>query len=239
MPACWRMGNEYVWRKGRPRAEVPRRFWRTSRINRRCFSFGSRWDGSGIARCRDAARMAASFWTACGVSSLAGCLCLPSLIPILSAAWASSPKARAGCGSAACPDPWRWLCAIMIPTPTCQVRGLSHVVFSVSSFSLVLIDPCGRGGVREHPRERTRTDGTDPARHPPPEVVQVSVDRDGAVRPLWIRRNRPLAAPAGALTPSAAAYEADARSLQPTAVTRPVGPISRGGSAPQGFRTQI
>jgi RNA-directed DNA polymerase len=35
------------------------------------------------------------------------CLCLPSVIPIPCAAWASSPKARAGCGKAACPDPWR------------------------------------------------------------------------------------------------------------------------------------
>src|SRR6476661_11061194 len=50
----------------------------------------------------------------------------------------------------------------------------SVIFFSLSSFSLVLIDPCGRGGVREHPRERTRTDGTEPARHPPPEVGQVS-----------------------------------------------------------------
>src|SRR3989449_4161082 len=56
------------------------------------------------------------------------------------------------------------------------------VIFSLSSFSLVLTDPCGRGGVREHPRERTRTGGTEPARHPPPEVVQVSVGRDGAVQ---------------------------------------------------------
>src|SRR3989440_6287348 len=107
------------------------------------------------------------------------------------------------------------------------------VIFSLSSFSLVLIDPCGRGGVREHLRERTRTDGTEPARHPPPEVVQVSAGRDGAVRPPWIPRNRPRAALAGALTRSAAAYEADARSLQPTVVTRPGGSISRGGSAPQ------
>jgi RNA-directed DNA polymerase len=28
--ACWRMGNEYGGKKGRPRVEVPRRFWRTS-----------------------------------------------------------------------------------------------------------------------------------------------------------------------------------------------------------------
>ena len=60
--------------------------------------FGSKWGGSGIARCRGAARTAASFGIACGVSSLAGCLCLPSVIPIPCVAWASSPKARAGCG---------------------------------------------------------------------------------------------------------------------------------------------
>src|SRR5229473_1300070 len=107
------------------------------------------------------------------------------------------------------------------------------VIFSLSSFSLVLIDPCGRGGVREHLRERTRTDGTEPARHPPPEVVQVSAGRDGAVRPPWIPRNRPRAALAGALTRSAAEYEVDARSLPPTVVTTPGGSISRGGSAPQ------
>src|ERR1017187_5835471 len=109
----------------------------------------------------------------------------------------------------------------------------SVIFFSLSSFSLVLIDPCGRGGVREHLRERTRTDGTEPARHPPPEVVQVSAGRDGAVRPPWILRIRPLAALAGALTPSAAAYEVHARSLPPTVATRPAGSVSRGGSAPQ------
>src|SRR5438552_3318914 len=112
-------------------------------------------------------------------------------------------------------------------------RGLGCVIFSLSSFSLVLFDPCGPGGVREQLRERTRTDGTEPARHPPPEVVQVSAGRDGVVRPPWIPRNRPRAALAGALTRSAAAYEVDARSLQPTVVTRPGGSISRGGSAPQ------
>src|SRR5579859_2604099 len=109
----------------------------------------------------------------------------------------------------------------------------SVIILSLPSFMLVLTDSCGRGGVREHPRERTRTDGTEPARHPPLEVVQVSADRDGAVRPPWIPRNRPRAARAGALTRSAAAYEADARSLQPTVVTRPGGSISRGGEAPQ------
>src|ERR1700693_4936280 len=104
---------------------------------------------------------------------------------------------------------------------------------SLSSFSFVLIDPCGRGGVPEHLRERTRTDGTELARYPAPEVVQVSAGRDGAVRPPWILRNRPLAVLSGALTRPAAAYEVDARSLQPTVVTRPGGSISRGGSAPQ------
>src|SRR5215470_6756759 len=99
----------------------------------------------------------------------------------------------------------------------------SVIVFSLSTLLLVLIDPCSRGAVREHPRERTRTGGTEPARHPPPEVVQVSAGRDGAVHPPPIPRNRPRAAHAGALTRSAAADKAGARSLQPTVVTRPGG----------------
>src|SRR6266550_5206184 len=127
---------------------------------------------------------------------------------------------------------------IFIAFPLCRIRGLGRVFFSLSCFwlvseTLVLIDPCGRGGVREHPRERTRTGGTEPARQRPPEVVPVSAGRDGAVRPPWIPRNRPRAALAGALTRSAAAYEADARSLPPTGGTRPGGSVSRGGSAPQ------
>src|SRR5579862_3763902 len=109
----------------------------------------------------------------------------------------------------------------------------SVIFFSLFSFSLVLIDPCGRGGVPEHPHERTRTGETEPARHPPPEVVPVSGGRDGAVRRSWIPRNRPRAARAGALTRSAAAYAVDARSLRPTVVTRPGGSVWRGGSAPQ------
>src|SRR5690348_13751640 len=59
----------------------------------------------------------------------------------------------------------------------------SVIFFSLSTLLLVVIDPCGRGGVREHPRERTRTDGTELARHLPPEVVPVSAGRDGAARP--------------------------------------------------------
>src|SRR5436309_2679155 len=108
---------------------------------------------------------------------------------------------------------------------------------------LVVDGPCGRdpsdhgpsdqAGVRARPRERTRTGGTGPARHPAPEAVQVSGGRDGAVRPPWIPRNRPLAAPAGVWTRSAATSEADARSLPLTVRTRPEGSISRGGSARQ------
>src|ERR1700730_13899729 len=115
----------------------------------------------------------------------------------------------------------------------CDDRGLGRVVFSLSFFSLVWIDPCGRGGVREHPRERTRTGGTEIARRRSPEGVPVSAGRDGAVHPPWILRNQPRAARAGAWTRPAAAYEADARSLPPTVGTRPGGSISRGGSAQQ------
>src|SRR5947208_3482880 len=109
----------------------------------------------------------------------------------------------------------------------------SITFFSLSSFSFVLIDPCGRGGVLAHLRERTRGDGTERARHAPPEAVLASAGRDGAVRPPWIPRNRPRAARGGALTRSAASYQADARSLQPTVGTRPGGSRSRGDSAPQ------
>src|SRR3984893_6599193 len=63
--------------------------------------------GFGIARCRGGARTAASFGIACGVSSLAGCLCLLSVIPIPCAVWALLAKVRAGCGKPARPDPWR------------------------------------------------------------------------------------------------------------------------------------
>src|SRR5437762_8608916 len=66
----------------------------------------------------------------------------------------------------------------------------TFIVFSLSSSSLVSTDPCGRGGAREHLHERTRTDGTEPARHPPPEVVLASAGRGGAARPPWIPRNR-------------------------------------------------
>src|SRR5580700_218785 len=95
------------------------------------------------------------------------------------------------------------------------------------------VDSCDQGGVREHPGGWTRTGGTGLARHPSLEVVLASAGRDGAVRPPWIQRNRRRAALAGALTRPAATYAAGARSLPPTVGTRPVGSISRGGSAPR------
>src|SRR2546430_3403841 len=87
------------------------------------------------------------------------------------------------------------------PRPVCRTRcvllavgHLFSLVFFFVRCCLIagLIDhaPCGRGNVREHLRERTRSGGTEPARHPPAEVVQVSAGRDGAVRPPWIPRNR-------------------------------------------------
>src|SRR5260221_2331099 len=139
--------------------------------------------------------------------------------------------------SSFCTRSFRTCAPLAGPGAYCS-RSFIYLPSSPSSFTLVLvdlvlIDPCGRGGAREHLRERTRTGGTEPARHRPPEVVQVSAGRGGAVRPPWIPRNRRRAALAGALTRSAATYEADARSLQPTVVTRPGGSVSRGGSAPQ------
>src|SRR5207248_6897741 len=97
--------------------------------------------------------------------------------------------------------------------------------FSPFSSSLMLICPYDRGGVREHPRERTRTGGTDPATRLAPAMVQVSAGRDGAVRPRWIPRNPRLAARAGALRRLAAASEADARFLPPTVLTELGGSI--------------
>src|SRR5262249_5065774 len=98
---------------------------------------------------------------------------------------------------------------------------------------------CDRGDVRAHPCARTRTGGTGPARHPAPEAALASAGIDGAARPPWIPRGRPLAALAGASTRSSVANEADAPSLQPTVATRPEGSRSRGGSAPKGSRTRI
>src|SRR4029077_16066899 len=101
------------------------------------------------------------------------------------------------------------------------------------SFSFGFFHPCGRGGVRAHPRGPTRIDGTEQARLPLPEGVPASAGRDGVARPPWIPRNRRRAARAGALTRSAAPYGADARSLPPTVGTKQGGSISRACAAPQ------
>src|SRR5579862_45918 len=117
----------------------------------------------------------------------------------------------------------------------CCVRGRGRVVFW-SWFLLLLPDsppPCGRGAVPEHPGAATRTGGTDPARHSFPEMAQASAGIAAAGHPPWIPRSPPRAAPAGAWTPSAAACPAAARSLPPTVVTSPAGPISPGDSVRQ------
>src|SRR5579864_6801360 len=116
---------------------------------------------------------------------------------------------------------------------SCSLFWFSLVVLIHAVYDRCGPDPSGQGGVPEHPGGRTRTGGTEPARHPVPEVVQVSDGRDGAVRPPWIPRNRRRAARADAWTQSAAAYEIDAQSVPPTVLTRPAGSISRGGLARQ------
>jgi len=56
----------------------------------------------------------------------------------------------------------------------------------MKGFDAFRLDPanrCDQAGVPEHRGERTKTDGTEPAKHPTRESVQVSVGRDGAVIP--------------------------------------------------------
>src|ERR1700733_8823926 len=89
-----------------------------------------------------------------------------------------------------------------------HVCGLGRGVLSSLSFSFGLVHPCGRDGVRAHPRVRSRTCGTEQARHLPPEMVPVSNGRAGAVHLPWLPRNRSHGALSGASTRSAATYEA-------------------------------
>src|SRR5437764_8269427 len=110
-----------------------------------------------------------------------------------------------------------------------HVRRWDGGLFSSFSVWTPLEDPCGRGGVREHQRERTRSGGREPARHPTPGKARASGGRDDAVRRPWIPRSRPGAGHASPLRPLAAACEADARSLPPTVGMRPAGSIWRGG----------
>src|SRR5262249_53548272 len=83
--------------------------------------------------------------------------------------------------------------------------------------------PCDRGGVREHPRARTRTGGTARATRPVLERVPASAGTDGAVHLRWTRRSQRHAARASASTRSAAAYGAAARSRPPIVRIRPAG----------------
>src|SRR5215467_4746023 len=115
--------------------------------------------------------------------------------------------------------------------PVSGVRAAA--LFSWLCFLSALTDPSGRDGAQEHPRERTRTGGREPTRPPVPQMVPASAGTNVAVRLPWTPRNRLRAARAGALKRSAATYEADLRSLQPTVVTRPADPRSRDGSARQ------
>src|SRR5579864_1465451 len=120
---------------------------------------------------------------------------------------------------------------IFISLLLCRVCGWGRGVCSLFSVSWVLADPCGRGGVRERPGERTRSGGREPAKHPPPQKAPASAGTHDAVRPRWIPRSRPGAEPAGALRRLAVTSEVDARSLPPTVGMKPAGSISRGGWA--------
>src|SRR5215467_3930950 len=118
-----------------------------------------------------------------------------------------------------------------------QVRGFGAPFSLFSSLLALMMNVvdglCGRGSVREHLCEPTRTGETGQARRRAPEGARASAGRGGAVHPRWIPRNRPRAALGGALTRSAATCEGAARSLPPTVRTRPAGSVWRGGSARQ------
>src|SRR5262249_33522208 len=58
------------------------------------------------------------------------------------------------------------------------------ICFSSAFFSLELVHPCDRDGVRVRPDDGTRNGGTAPARPPLPERAPASGGRGGAARPL-------------------------------------------------------
>ena len=80
------------------------------------------------------------------------------------------------------------------------------VIFPLSSFSFVLMDPCGRDGVREHLRERTRTDGTEPAKHPDSHHMS-HLSFDGRTRSLDILALPPRAGAIGWDLPMAEVHQ--------------------------------
>src|ERR1700730_9043613 len=82
---------------------------------------------------------------------------------------------------------------------TCNLAQVGHRrarTRAPSSSRSALPFACGRRGLSScgrppiQLRERTRTDGTEPAKHPPPEVVLASADRDGAVQAAAVGAHR-------------------------------------------------
>src|SRR5580692_11811628 len=71
------------------------------------------------------------------------------------------------------------------------VTFVSSSSFSFVPPALVWIAPCGPDNIREHPREPTRTGGTEPATHPPLGVASAAggsaAARAAAVGDLLLR----------------------------------------------------
>jgi hypothetical protein len=80
--------------------------------------FVRQWATCGGWCCAIAVRVTICLGAACSGSLRGGFPRLASVIPILSCAWASSPKVGAGCGNSARPALRRGSRAIVIPTPT-------------------------------------------------------------------------------------------------------------------------
>ena len=81
--------------------------------------------------------------------------------------------------------------------------------------------PSGRGGVRVHPRDRTRIGGMARATHPFPRVARASAGTGVAAHRLSIPRSPRRAALSGVSILSAATCGAGARFLRPSAPTKP------------------
>jgi hypothetical protein len=140
--------------------------------------------GSGDACSVDAAKMAASTLDGPSRWKPGGSRDPKSVIPIRWSASASSPKARAGCGSPARPDPWRGPRATAVPTPTHR----------------------GRAGPPRRPRPRTRLRPPRPhpcrprrqrrQAHPPPARLR-RYARQSEARSRKNQRSNRLNAPIG------------------------------------------
>src|SRR3989442_9498734 len=131
-----------------------------------------------------------------GAPTVVSCTVLPTVPRLLSASKGAHSRRCAGSVSACQTFAGEWRSSLTrmsvhfspsfrtcapLAGPGAYCSRAVITFFSLSSFfSFVLIDPCGRGAVRERLCERTRTDRTEPARHPPPEVVQASAGKDAA-----------------------------------------------------------